>query len=979
MKKNYFFLVLICTFFMTYSFGQTQTLKLVSLEKAVANKGGGALSMLHNSPDIGHEHDGQPCLASPLTADWIERAGISDDYRREEAVQSELVRNGSRADRATYTIPVIFHVIYNTDEENVSEEAINALLDAVNEDFSASNPDVGDAREEFDFIPADADIEFCLAKQNDVGIPLDEYGIHRVETVEIWFDPSTETNKMKSSTDGNTGTEAWDRDRFLNVWICDLTGGGGVGVAGYAYKPTYFSLPPAFIDGIVLDYNLGMPPERHILTHEIGHFLGLDHTWGGGDTGDCFSDDDIDDTPNTAGPSIDFVGSCTTQETCPGIQTQYENFMDFADCRVMFTEGQKDLMHLVLDYSRAPLAGSEMCEEAFPEPPITQFEADITAVIIGGAVNFTDLSDNYPTEWSWEVSPGVGVTYIGGTSETSQNPVIQFDEPGYYTITLDASNLEGSDEEIKVDYIEAIDDGLETAYCDTARNYNAPELENATFYPVDGESGYYPAQLTIAGGLLQVDGYAERFNAAIPTELRKLRFPVYQADDIGEASDLTFRVWSNVDDEPGEVLGTQIVPISDLITEGYNYVEFSSGIPVSGDYWVGVEFDYTDAFDTVIFATTDFDDRPSDISTTSLKISDGVSWTLASALFLSEPDCSLIIDVLTSLGSAPVAIAAFPEDETCEGMEISLNGFGSLNTTDYNWNITNGIEEYNSDEGNLITTFDEGVWTISLTVNGSCDSDESEEFTLSVNPPMELEIATLPENCNYEDGEISFTASGGDDGPYNYSIDGGVSFLPSGTFTDLIADTYYYIVKDDSNCELEDSIIVDNEIIFFPTISPDITIDIGASTDLAASGGVSYAWYAGADFLSAAEMISVSPVVTTTYDCFVANDEGCIVELNVTVTVNGGIGIKGYVLENGIHIYPNPSTGIINLQFELEQTQDISIQVVNLLGDEVISQELSSVHDQLIEINLQDLATGIYYLILQSEGEMLTKKLLLID
>ena len=140
---------------------------------------------------------------------------------------------------------------------------INDLLDAVNEDFSASNPDVGEARGAYGFIPADAEIEFCMAKQDEVGVPLDEYGIHRVYTSETWYNPDSETNKMKSSTGGGTGTEPWDRDRYMNVWICDITNGAGSGVAGYAYKPTVVALPPADIDGIVIDYNLGTDPGAH--------------------------------------------------------------------------------------------------------------------------------------------------------------------------------------------------------------------------------------------------------------------------------------------------------------------------------------------------------------------------------------------------------------------------------------------------------------------------------------------------------------------------------------------------------------------------------------------------------------------------------------------------------------------------------------------------------------------------------------------
>ncbi|MDD3876925.1 MAG: PKD domain-containing protein [Bacteroidales bacterium] len=80
--------------------------------------------------------------------------------------------------------------------------------------------------------------------------------------------------------------------------------------------------------------------------------------------------------------------------------------------------------------------------------PVANFVANATNIATGGSVNFTDLSTNTPTSWSW--------TFAGGTPGTSsaQNPTnIVYNTPGTYNVTLIATNANGSDTELKTSYI----------------------------------------------------------------------------------------------------------------------------------------------------------------------------------------------------------------------------------------------------------------------------------------------------------------------------------------------------------------------------------------------------------------------------------------------------------------------------------------------------------------------------------------------
>lgn len=76
------------------------------------------------------------------------------------------------------------------------------------------------------------------------------------------------------------------------------------------------------------------------------------------------------------------------------------------------------------------------------------FESDVQYQCPGGEVQFSDLSLNDPTSWSW--------TFPGGNPATSnaQNPMVTYDNPGFYDVTLEVSNAEGSHTVTYSDFIE---------------------------------------------------------------------------------------------------------------------------------------------------------------------------------------------------------------------------------------------------------------------------------------------------------------------------------------------------------------------------------------------------------------------------------------------------------------------------------------------------------------------------------------------
>lgn len=233
-------------------------------------------------------------------------------------------------------IPVVIHLLYKTAVQNISDVQIRSQIDALNKDFANQNEDRLNRPEAFRNLAADVKIKFCLAQVDPQGNRTN--GIIRTKTNTDLF---AADDAMKSSLKG--GTNPWDNKKYLNIWVCALNSRS----LGYATPPG----GPADLDGLVIAYdvfgtvgNLRAPFNKgRTATHEVGHWLGLNHIWGDSDCGD----DGVEDTPrqktyNFGTPVFPHVTACSPNSN----GDMFMNFMDFSDDAVMnmFTVGQKNRM-----------------------------------------------------------------------------------------------------------------------------------------------------------------------------------------------------------------------------------------------------------------------------------------------------------------------------------------------------------------------------------------------------------------------------------------------------------------------------------------------------------------------------------------------------------------------------------------------------------------------------------------------------------
>ncbi|MBC7885134.1 MAG: T9SS type A sorting domain-containing protein [Saprospiraceae bacterium] len=332
--------------------------------------------------------------------------------------------NGS-GERTVITIPTVFHVVYRTATENISDAQVQSQIAVLNADFKALNSDIGLTPSIFQGVIGNVELEFCLATQTPSGNSTN--GITRTSTtVSSW---GTNDN-VKRSTYG--GVNPWNPSNYLNIWVCNIGGG----VLGYAQFPG----GPATTDGVVLDYRytgtLGTATAPYhkgrTATHEVGHWLNLRHIWGDANCGsDLVSDTPVHNTANGGCPAYPHYSTCSG---APVEMTM--NYMDYTydACMYMFSQGQKTRMRAVLEGSgsRSGLQNSPGCMPVDPNQcnaPSGLSTTNITAATatsgwsaVANAINYTyEYKTNAATIWTAQDVSGTSVNLTGLTSSTAYN------------------------------------------------------------------------------------------------------------------------------------------------------------------------------------------------------------------------------------------------------------------------------------------------------------------------------------------------------------------------------------------------------------------------------------------------------------------------------------------------------------------------------------------------------------------------------
>lgn len=307
--------------------------------------------------------------------------------------QSSAAKRGDIvSDTLYYEIPVVFHVLWNSANENIPDSNIYSQINELNLAYRKLTSDTSRIRSIFKNIAADVKVQFRIANKDPYGNA--STGITRTYTNRTTFATNqygSYSEDMKDSLNG--GYKAWDPTKYLNIWVCNMAYPNYVAITlGFATPPTgapnwdnagnVTKDPEDLQTGVVLHYrtvgrnnaqSIGNYKEGKTAVHEVGHYLGLRHVWGDGPAqAGCSYDDGIDDTPNTRYSN----STCTGQNTCGAgtagdLPDQTENYMDYAldGCAAMFTKKQAAIMQYVLRNFRTTLPLLNINIDTLPDPP----------------------------------------------------------------------------------------------------------------------------------------------------------------------------------------------------------------------------------------------------------------------------------------------------------------------------------------------------------------------------------------------------------------------------------------------------------------------------------------------------------------------------------------------------------------------------------------------------------------------------------
>lgn len=407
-------------------------------------------------------------------------------------------RKKSKLANASYTIPVIIHVIYGSEAEgtfpNISNAQVQSQIDVLNNDFAGKGAGTANVPSIWKNLIANANISFCYAKKDPKGNVLAVEGIERISYKSLGIANPASIVDASGKNDNfmyyiNTQLKPktiWDPARYLNIWVTDRPSASLL--LGFATFPAGSTLDG--IDGITstggpnndglwcwgkcfgtkgtLDPNYS---QGRVSNHEIGHYLGLRHIWG---DADCATDY-CNDTPPAKQANYNCPTFPANKGRCNGNTTgeMTMNIMDYTNdpCKYMFTPDQVTRMQTAMANGvfRKFLGTHGKCS-ADPQAPEADFSANKTYGCPGTVIKFKDESINLPTSWNW--------TFSGGTPATStdQNPSVTYASPGVYEVKLTSSNAVGTNSKTRTSFI------IITA----AKNLPLTEgFENATFPPLD--------------------------------------------------------------------------------------------------------------------------------------------------------------------------------------------------------------------------------------------------------------------------------------------------------------------------------------------------------------------------------------------------------------------------------------------------------------------------------------------------------------
>lgn len=302
------------------------------------------------------------------------------------------------------------------------------------------------------------------------------------------------------------------------------------------------------------------------------------------------------------------------------------------------------------------------------------------------------------------------------------------------------------------------------------------------------------------------------------------------------------------------------------------------------------------------------------------------------------------------LGAAGFSASMSTTPATC----LAADGTASVQTTggsgnfSYTWNPS-------VSSGAIATGLTPGVYSVTVVDNADGCQQIVSAIVNNTSGIVASIVSSSDATCqNSEDGTATASGSGGT-APYFYL------WTPGGdttaTVSNLAPGTYTVEVSDYNGCPDYATVTIGYQFAApVVDLGPDTTICVGATLTLDAGAGYQYLWSDN----STGQTLDVS--TPGTYSVLVTDGNGC--ETFDLITVSTIVCSRPHTVARPTHsagVYPNPSTGIVDVNFNNETSGAVEVSVVDVYGKTLfVSQENLKAHD-VRTFDLNSLSAGIYF------------------
>lgn len=596
-------------------------------------------------------------------------------------------------------------------------------------------------------------------------------------------------------------------------------------------------------------------------------------------------------------------------------------------------------------------------------PPSSSFSVSATALCSGTNIQFTDNSANSPTSWSWSVTPAPGVTI---NTSTSQNPTINFTNGGSYVVSMQASNIIGpgsvASQTITVVATPTVTvaNNSQTVCAGSPVTYTA---SGATTYAWSGGgtaaiNTYTPSANTVYTVTGTTSGCSSQKTASVTVNaLPTVNITGVTAICIGNSAVLTGNGASTYTWNTSAT--TTTISVNPTVTTSYT---------VTGTGSNGCKNSAVTTLTVNPLPTLNVSTSSSAVcigQNANLNVSGASTYTwmpgsLVGAAVVTTPTANTIYTVTgtsaagcNNTATRNVTVNPLPTINTtisnaviCSGQSTTLTATGA---TTYTWNpggITGSAVALNPTTST--------VYTVTGTNSNGCNNTAVRSVTVNPTPTVNT-TASNSSICTGQSATLTAT------GATSYTWNPGGATTSAIAITPTASVTYTVVGSNGSGCS--GSTVRTITVNPLPTVaatSSSSLICTGQTATLSATGAATYTWNPGG---ATGANATVTPTVSTTYTVNGTSAQGCSKTAMVTVSVSSCTGIEQIVNAGGYSIFPNPTTGKLNIQYSVTKATAINAEVVDASGKVVMKQTLVfGANENTQIINMAHLSNGLYFI-----------------